>query len=75
MKRLVCPRCGGTGHALMMSMFTDEQICVYCMEREQTHPLYKKAVKAVEEEEKKGNYNFEGIGCPPELVLSKGEDK
>lgn len=71
-----CQRCGGSfeingSRIHTTSMFNKEEICMACKEREKTHPKYKEALEADRAEIKKGNYNFEGIGCPPELYPNK----
>jgi len=71
-----CERCGGSFEVNgckihTTSMFNTEEICMVCKGREQDHPLYKKAVEADHEHIKDGDYNFEGIGCPPELYPDK----
>lgn len=71
-----CERCGGSferngSHIHTTSMFNEETICMTCKERERKHPLYKKAVEADREHIRNGDYNFEGIGCPPDLYPEK----
>ena len=67
--RLQCPRCGNKSCATMMSMFNTQQVCIDCIEREQNHPKYSEAREAVIKEEEKGNYEYQGIGCPSDLIL------
>ena len=62
-----CDRCGKPVKALRMSMFCTEMCCQACLNKETRHPDYEKARKAEQEEVKKGNYNFEGIGRPKDL--------
>ncbi len=62
-----CDRCGKSTIASIGSMFNVEQICMECMNRERAHPLYAEAVRAETEACRRGNYNFPGIGLPPEL--------
>lgn len=71
-----CQRCGGSfeingSHIHTTSMFNKEEICMACKDREKHHPLYKKAVEADHEHIRNGDYNFEGIGCPPDLYPKK----
>ena len=57
-----CDRCGGSlenGH--IMSMFSEECICLDCSKKEKADKDYDKAVKADQEEIKNGNYNYKGI--------------
>ena len=51
----------------VMSFFNTEMICFQCDEAERAHPLYDEARAAELRETLAGNYNYEGIGCPPEL--------
>lgn len=62
-----CDRCGKPVNALRMSMFCTEMCCQACLSKEKKHPDYEKARQAEQEEIKKGNYNFEGIGRPKDL--------
>jgi hypothetical protein len=50
-----------------MSMFNTENICMECKEKEEKHPKYEEAKQAEEEADRKGNYNFKGIGKPKDL--------
>lgn len=62
-----CDRCRKRVKALRMSMFNTDMCCEACLHKERQHPLYEKARQAEQEEIKKGNYNFEGIGKPEDL--------
>lgn len=72
-----CERCGGSllnadGHKeFAHSMFNLERICMQCKKKEREHPKYKEALDAVRREESRGNREYEGIGCPPELYPNK----
>lgn len=58
-----CDRCGGSLEGgRIMSMFNEQCICMSCKDKETKEPEYKKAVEADQEEIRKGNYNFKGIG-------------
>jgi len=58
-----CDRCHGSLEAgRIMSMFSEECICMTCAEKEKQDKDYNKAVEADHEQIKKGNYNFKGIG-------------
>lgn len=58
-----CDRCGGSLEGgRIMSMFNEQCICMSCKDKETKEPDYKKAVEADQEEIRKGNYNFKGIG-------------
>lgn len=58
-----CDRCGGSlKDGRIMSMFNTECICMKCKDEEKQNKDYRKACDADNEQIKKGNYNFEGIG-------------
>ncbi len=63
-----CQRCTGKTHGInSMSMFNNDILCVPCKNKEMAHPLYGEAVDMDNNEIKKGNFNFDGIGLPNEL--------
>jgi len=49
-----------------MSYFNTDMICIECEEKEKAHPKYPEAKAAEAEAIAKGDYNFHGIGLPPE---------
>ena len=58
-----CQRCNKeTNGVTIMSMFNTQIICKHCKEAETKSPRYEEAAKADNEEIRKGNYNFKGIG-------------
>lgn len=58
-----CQRCNKpTNGITIMSMFSTQIICMDCKEKETQDPRYADAVKADNEQIKKGNFNFKGIG-------------
>lgn len=57
-----CERCGKETLTTTMSMFNTQSICIPCKDEERNHPRYEEACARENEEIKKGNYNFEGIG-------------
>lgn len=64
-----CDRCKGplmNGH--MMSFFNTDTLCMSCVIKEKAHPKYEDARRVEMAEVKKGNYNYPGIGLPPELA-------
>lgn len=66
MSRENCDRCGKpTGGQTIQSMYNEDIICMNCKEEEKGRDDYDDAVKADNEEIKKGNYNFKGIGFNP----------
>jgi hypothetical protein len=62
-----CERCFKENAALTGSMFNTQMICLECEEEERKHPKYEEARKKENEEVKKGNYNYPGIGLPNDL--------
>lgn len=62
-----CERCGGETISHIMSMFNTQNCCRSCIDAERAHPLYPFARSVEEEQVKKGNFNFEGIGLPHDL--------
>ena len=62
-----CDRCGQTTTVTTMSFFNTETICMLCMRREKAHPDYARAHATDTNAVRRGEYNFKGIGCPPEL--------
>jgi len=57
-----CERCGKETLRCIMSFFNTQLICFDCYEEERKRPDFDKAVERENEEIKKGNYSFEGIG-------------
>ena len=58
-----CDRCHGSlKEGRIMSMFNEDCICMKCKDEEMKRPDYDKALEAVNEESRKGNRNFKGIG-------------
>lgn len=68
-----CDRCGAdlrtTGHT--MSRFNTDTICPDCEDAERRHPEYQRAVQVEQEQIRRGNYNFAGIGLPEDLKNKK----
>jgi hypothetical protein len=50
-----------------MSIFNTQMICGKCDDAEIAHPKYNEAKIVELKETRAGNYNFNGIGLPPEL--------
>lgn len=61
-----CERCREDTQ-ICMSYFSCEMICGECENKERQHPKYQEARAAEAECVKQGNYNFSGIGKPPDL--------
>ena len=62
-----CKRCEKETLYLRMSRFNTEMCCDRCLEKEQKHPMYKKAVEIELQHVDVGDYNFAGIGKPEDL--------
>jgi len=62
-----CDRCHKQTDVTIMSFFNTQIICMDCEEKECNHPQYEAARKAEEEQVRQGNYNFPGVGKPPDL--------
>lgn len=58
-----CDRCGNElKGGRIMSMYNNDCICMECKKEETQRIDYKDAVDADNEQIKRGNYNFKGIG-------------
>lgn len=62
-----CDRCHGEMSVYTMSRFNTDEICPRCIEAEEAHPKYEEAYEAELAAVRRGDMNFPGIGCPPEL--------
>lgn len=63
----ICERCLKPANPHIMSMFSEELICMKCKALEIKHPKYQEALKADIEKIKGGNFKFPGIGKPDDL--------
>lgn len=63
-----CERCHRPVTAHTRSFFNTQHICMECVEVEQAHPLYAKARAAEQRSVDAGDFNYPGIGAPPDLV-------
>lgn len=63
-----CERCHQEVVVTTTSYFDTMTICEVCSERERTHPEFGHAQRIEIEACKRGDYNFPGIGCPPDLL-------
>lgn len=63
----ICHRCKKETLATIVSMFNLDKICLDCQEKERSHPKFEEAQEKEGEEVRKGNFNFPGIGKPPDL--------
>ena len=52
---------------LTMSRFNTQMVCIACINAERAHPDYPAAEAAELASVRAGNYNFEGVGLPPDL--------
>ena len=64
---MTCDRCGEAVSAFTTSYFNTDTICVVCSEKERAHPQFEDARRIETEAVQRGDYNFPGIGLPPEL--------
>ncbi len=64
---MTCDRCGSESGYSTGSYFDTAQICLDCAERERAHPKFDYARKIETQQCKQGNFNYPGIGLPPEL--------
>jgi hypothetical protein len=62
-----CERCGKEPLVTIMSFFNTQMICLECEEKEKKHPKYEEAKQEEVRQVRQGNYNFRGIGKPPDL--------
>lgn len=63
-----CDRCHRPTSETIMSKFDTAVICLACEEREREHPDFAKACAAEEAAVRSGDFNFPGIGLPPDLA-------
>jgi len=61
-----CDRCGKETLLTTMSMFNSEMCCFDCIDKEKQHPSYQYAKQQEFEATQRGDYNFPGIGLPPD---------
>ncbi|GAF87226.1 unnamed protein product [marine sediment metagenome] len=62
-----CGRCGGDARISACSIFNAEQICQACEAEEKAHPDYERAREIEADAVRRGDYNFPGVGLPPDL--------
>ena len=64
-----CARCNTDLRTVpsTVSKFSTEWVCMDCKAREVAHPLYPAADRAELEAVRRGDFNYPGIGTPPEL--------
>lgn len=62
-----CDRCGKQTGVTTGSYFNMEIICLECDELERAHPQFEEARRVECEHVKQGDYNFAGVGLPPDL--------
>lgn len=63
-----CERCYKDTRGIdIMSMFNTQQICKECKDKEERHPAYPIARDRENDECLSGNYNYPGMGLPPDL--------
>lgn len=62
-----CDRCGSNTDVTTTSYFNTETLCMSCATAERAHPSFERARAEETAACMRGDYNFPGIGCPPEL--------
>ena len=55
-----------------MSFLCEQLCCVPCLLKERAHPQFPRAVAAEEQAVRRGDFNFRGIGLPPDLQPPEG---
>lgn len=69
---MLCERCGGETSAFTTSFFNTQVICLErCYVAERAHPDFERAHRVETEAVKRGDFNFPGIGLPPDLVVER----
>jgi hypothetical protein len=53
------------------SYFNTDTICSECWDVERAHPLFPEAKRVENEAVRAGDFNFPGIGLPPELEVKE----
>ena len=66
-----CDRCNIQTNVTKMSKFNEDMCCPVCIETEKGHSDYGRAVRVENLAVRNGNYNFEGVGLPIDLVVSE----
>ena len=69
---MTCDRCGRETGSYTMSMFSTEEICLDCKDREMQHPDYEEARRVESEAVKRGDFHFPGVGTPADLRSAHG---
>jgi hypothetical protein len=64
---MICDRCKQETGAYTGSFFNMEIICLECSDRERAHPKFEEARRIETEATLQGEFNFPGIGLPPDL--------
>ncbi len=59
-----CQRCSEKSYSYTMSMYSTALVCGRCWNKEREREDYGKAVEADENEIRKGNFNYKGVGEP-----------
>ena len=62
-----CERCRRSTNIFKMSFFNTDMLCMECLKKEESHPMYEAARKEELRQMKMGNCNFPGIGLPSDL--------
>jgi hypothetical protein len=62
-----CDRCNRFDDLMIKSVFNNQNICSTCEYAENEHPLYVDARDLQNTEILAGNYNYDGMGVPPNI--------
>jgi hypothetical protein len=68
---LLCDRCEQPMTGYSMSFFNTQLCCFKCLREEREHPDYEKAHAAEVAAVEAGDYNYPGVGLPPDLGGSR----
>lgn len=66
---MICGRCDREVWSFTGSYFNRDWICHDCEAKERAHPAYLEAVRVECEAVRAGDFNFPGVGLPPELEV------
>ena len=68
-----CARCRKRTIVTTMSWFNRDIVCMECSDLERTHPDFQRAHDVEEEEVRRGNFNYPGIGLPADFYEKVGK--
>jgi len=68
----LCERCRQPAQVFTGSIFNQQLVCVPCVLKERAHPRFLEAAEAEAAAVRRGEFNFPGIGLPPDLQHPEG---